>query len=208
MKKAGKKARYKTHRIKAWINLETNPNKEERLEEVVLVLSCPVKGDDSDGNWVIFLCTDLEAPAEKVLRIYALRWSIEVYFKEVKQSFGFLKEQSGRYQFSYASVHLAAMRYTLIFEAMLNSGGLSYGEVRDRQSGKITILCYAGLMWQLFRGLIEGALDQLTEILGEDVIDTVMQAIDGSVDAFLNRALQMEPEIIQSTLQAEAVGEL
>jgi IS4 transposase len=61
----------------------------------------------------------------KILEVYSLRWSIEVYFKEIKQHLGFLKEQSGRYQVAYASVHLAAMRYLLLFEAMLRAGHLS-----------------------------------------------------------------------------------
>ena len=206
LKKASKGARYKTHRLRAWINLEKNPNKPERRQEVVLVFSSPA--DSAEENWVVFLTTDLEVKAERVLQIYALRWSIEVYFKEVKQSFGFLAEQSGRYQFSYASVHLAAMRYTLIFETMLRSGGLSYGEVRDKQSGRLTILSYAGLMWQLFRGLIEGALDQLASLLGDDVIAQVSEAIDEAVDSFLNQALQIDRAQIEGQLHAESVGEL
>jgi len=206
LKKACKGARYKTYRMKAWINLERKPNKPERWQEVVLVFSSPA--DSAEETWVVFLTTDLEAKAERVLQVYALRWSIEVYFKEVKQSFGFLAEQSGRYQFSYASVHLAAMRYTLIFETMLRSGGLSYGEVRDKQSGRLTILSYAGLMWQLFRRLIEGALDQLTSLLGDDVIARVSEAIDEAVDSFLNQALQIDRAQIEGQLHAESVGEL
>ena len=207
MKKEGNGERYKTIRIKAWINLETNANKPERLQEVILVLSTPVKESGAD-NWVIFLCTDVNATAKQVLKVYALRWSIEVYFKEVKQNFGFLSEQSGRYQFAYASVHLAAMRYLLIFEAMLRSGGLSYGEARDKQSGKLELLSYAGLMWQLFRGIIDGALDGLIETLGAETIQRVTESIDGAVDSFLNRALQMEPALIKSQLHAESIGEL
>ncbi len=42
-----------------------------------------------------FLTTDIEASVEKTLSIYALRWSVEVYFKEAKQNFGLLAEQSG-----------------------------------------------------------------------------------------------------------------
>lgn len=206
LKRATPKARYKTFRLKAWLNLEKKPNKPERWQEVVLVFSAPA--DSMGENWVVFLTTDLEASAEKVLEIYALRWSIEVYFKEVKQSFGFLAEQSGKYQFSYASVHLAAMRYALIFEATLRSGGLSYGEVRDKQSGRLTILSYAGLMWQLFRGLIEGALNSLTDMLGSDIIAKVTEAIDEAVDSFLSRALQIDSATIDGQLHAELIGEL
>ena len=81
----------------------------------------------------------------KILQVYALRWSIEVYFKEIKQNLGFLKEQSGSYQFAYASVHLSAIRYVLLFDAMLRQGTLSYGEIRDRQTGQLQVLTYATL---------------------------------------------------------------
>jgi IS4 transposase len=41
-----------------------------------------------------------------VLEIYALRWAVEVYFKEAKQHLGFLKEQSIHYAAYIASIHL------------------------------------------------------------------------------------------------------
>ncbi len=108
-----------------------------------------------------------------MLQAYALRWSIEVYFKEVKQNLGLLKEQSGRYQVAYASVHLAAMRYLLLFEAMLRQGRLSYGEIRHRETGRLQVRTYATLLWQLLRSLIEGALDGLVRQLGRRVINQV-----------------------------------
>ena len=119
----------------------------------------------SADTWVLFLCTDVTRPDAKILEAYALRWSIEVYFKEIKQHLGFLKEQSGRYEVAYASVHLAALRYLLLFEAMLRSGHLAYGEIRDRQTGQLQVLTYAALLWQWFRALIEGALDSLSREL-------------------------------------------
>lgn len=207
LKKENEHSLYKTHRMKVWINLETNPTKDERWHEIILVFSAPADNSGKD-SWVVFLCTDVDATAGQVLSIYALRWSIEVYFKEVKQNFGFLAEQSGRYQFSYASVHLAAIRYTLLFEAMIKSGGLSYGEVRDKQSGKLQVLSYAGLMWQLFRNIIEGAMDGLAQTLGSETVERVTQAIDEAVESFLNRALQLEPSLIRSQQRAELAGHL
>ena len=108
-----------------------------------------------------------------MLQAYALRWSIEVYFKEVKQNLGLLKEQSGRYQVAYASVHLAAMRYLLLFEAMLRQSRLSYGEIRHRETGRLQVRTYATLLWQLLRSLIEGALDGLVRQLRRRVINKV-----------------------------------
>jgi len=57
-----------------------------------------VRGTASDGkasagkkDWALFLTTAPEMSMSKILEIYALRWSIEVYFKEAKQHLGFLK---------------------------------------------------------------------------------------------------------------------
>ncbi|OQC73390.1 MAG: hypothetical protein BWX44_01501 [Spirochaetes bacterium ADurb.Bin001] len=143
-----------------------------------------------------------------MLQAYALRWSIEVYFKEVKQNLGFLKEQSGRYQVAYASVHLAAVRYLLLFEAMLRQGRLSYGEIRDRETGRLQVLTYATLLWQLLRSLIEGALDGLVRQLGRRVINKVLAAIDQGVEGFLEEALQISAPQVAVQLQAEALGYL
>ena len=144
----------------------------------------------------------------KILEVYALRWSIEVYFKEIKQNLGFLKEQSGRYELAYASVHLSAIRYLLLFEAMLRNGQLDYGQIRDRQTGQLQTLSFASLLWQLFRALIEGALEGLVQDLGRQVIDKITNAIDQTVETFLNEALQISPDHVLVDMKAEELGYL
>jgi len=119
-----------------------------------------------------------------------------------------LQEQSGRYQVAYASVHLAAMRYLLLFEAMLRQGRLTYGEIRDRETGRLQVLTYAALLWQLFRSLIEGALDGLVRELGRKVINKVLAAIDQGVESFLEEALQISAPQVAVQLEAEALGYL
>jgi hypothetical protein len=214
LRKANKKARYKTLKLRVWINTETTPYRQKthpRWQEVAIVFSAPAQatcGENADTSWVIFLTTSLEVSAEKVLSTYAKRWSIEVYFKEVKQNFGFLAEQSGRYEYAYASIHLSAMRYLLLFEATLRDGSLSYGEMRDKQTGMLQALSWASLLWQLFRALVEGALEGLQQSLGPEVIKQVLSEIDMEVDEFLEKALQCNPLLVASQLQAEEVGYL
>lgn len=207
MRPRNRQARYKTASLTVSIDLEINDHQPARWVEVRLVFSAPVRASHKDP-WVLFLCTDVTLSEAKLLEVYSLRWSIEVYFKEIKQNLGFLKEQSGRYQLAYASVHLAAIRYLLLFEAMLRNGQLSYGEIRDRQSGRLQTLTYATLLWQLFRALIEGALDGLVKDLGRKVVRTVLNAIDQTVEDFLNDALQMTPEQVSVQLKAEELGYL
>jgi len=126
MKPKNRKARYKTASLVVRLNLESDDRQPARWVKVRLVFSAPVR-DSSADTWVLFLCTDTTLSEAKILEVYALRWSIEVYFKEIKQNLGFLKEQSGRYQLAYASVHLAAVRYLLLFEAPTGRIGAIYG---------------------------------------------------------------------------------
>jgi len=207
MRPRNRRARFKTASLVVSLNLATEPSQPPRWVKVRLVFSAPVRSRSAD-TWVVFLCTDVTLSDAKILEVYALRWSIEVYFKEIKQHLGFLKEQSGRYQVAYASVHLAAMRYLLLFEAMLRAGQLSYGEIRDRESGRLQMLTYAALLWQLFRALIEGALDGLVRELGRKVVKHVLAAIDQTVEGFLQEALQISPEQIAVQLKAEELGDL
>lgn len=202
-----RRARYKTASLIVSLNLETEDRQPARWVEVRLVFSAPVRARSTD-TWVLFLCTDVQMSETQILEVYALRWSIEVYFKEIKQNLGFLKEQSGRYQLAYASVHLAALRYLLLFEAMLRAGQLSYGPIRDRESGRLQTLTYAALLWQLFRALIEGALEGLVRDLGRKVVKKVLAAIDQTVEGFLSEALQISPQQVSVQLKAEELGYL
>ncbi|HOX60227.1 MAG TPA: transposase [Verrucomicrobiota bacterium] len=205
MQPAHRRARFKTASLGVRLNLETHPRQPARWVEVRLVFSAPVRAT-SANTWVVFLCTNTKLSDTKILEVYSLRWSIEVYFKEIKQHLGFLKEQSGRYQVAYASVHLAALRYLLLFEAMLRAGQLSYGEIRDRESGQLQALTYAALLWQLLRAMIEGALQALVRDLGRKLVKKVLVAIDQSIEGFLNQALQITPQQIEVQLRAEELG--
>jgi len=207
MRPARRRARFKTVSLVVSLNWETHPRQPARWVEVRLVFSAPVRATSAD-TWVVFLCTDVTLSETKILQVYSLRWSIEVYFKELKQNLGFLKEQSGRYQLAYASVHLAALRYLLLFEAMLRAGQLNYGEIRDRESGRLQMLTYAALLWQLFRALIEGALERLVRDLGRKIVKKVLAAIDQTVEEFLNQSLQISPPQISVQLKAEELGYL
>jgi hypothetical protein len=97
MRPANRQARYKTAGLSVELNLQTERGQPDQWVKVRLVFSAPVRATDAD-TWVVFVCTDPTLSDQRILEVYALRWSIEVYFKEIKQNLGFLKEQSGRYQ--------------------------------------------------------------------------------------------------------------
>ena len=121
-----------------------------------------------------------------------MRWGIEVYFTEVKQNLGFLEDQTGDYTCHYASIHTAGIRHLLFTHAFLQSREKSFCGVRNQISEKLEIVTYAGLLWELFQILIDSALNQFTERLGETVLSEIRRAIGLSVTEFFERALKID----------------
>jgi len=193
---------YRTSAVKVQLNLSTKNELEEWID-VRLLFSSPI--NQYKDNWAVFLSTNVQLNAEKILEIYALRWSIEVYFKEIKQHLGFLREQSGDYAVHYASIHLCAIRYLLIVDRMLSSGE-AFGKVRNRITGKLEMLTFARLLWELFKTLIYGALDSLN--FSEKTVKLIINKINVTVCDFLDQALQLDDDYICAEEKAEMIGAL
>lgn len=195
---------YKTYVVNVSLELSEDKKKSERIQ-VRLMFSSPLNADKE--NWVVFLSTDPRLSTEQILFIYSLRWGIEVYFKEVKQHFGLLKEQTGDYAVHYASIHLAAIRFIIIMHIMLNSGD-SFGTVRNRLTKRLETITFARILWELFRALIFSTLDGMQDFLNADVIELIKKKIDLDVSNFLDKALQLDELHIESELKAQKCGEL
>ena len=149
------------------------------------------KVDASKKDWALFLTTDLHLSMSRILETYALRWGIEVYFKEAKQHLGFLKEQTITFASHTASIHLCAIRYLMLVDNKLAGKNTPIGGVRSQMQDQLDSLSFAGRLWLIFRTIISGTLDELKSILGCSV-DTVMQAIDKQIQDFFIRSLQLD----------------
>ena len=71
-----------------------NARADYQLVKLLLVRGINDKEDQtaSRKDWALFLSTDANISCVKMLRVYGLRWSIEVYFKDSKQHLDFLQE--------------------------------------------------------------------------------------------------------------------
>ena len=158
-------------------------------------------------NWVVFLSTDASISTKKILEVYALRWSIEVYFKEVKQHFGFLREQTGDYAVHYASVRLCAIGYLSVARRMPISGE-SFGAICNKSTGQLELPTFAGLLWELFEALVYGALDSMKGEISRSTIELVKSKTAVGITDFLDNALQLDSRYMEIELKAEAEGVL
>ena len=142
-------------------------------------------------DWALFLCTAPGLAMSKMLEVYALRWGIEVYFKEAKQHLGFLVEQTRTFACHTASIHLCAIRYLVLVHAKLSDDRARIGELRADIQDQLNLMSFAGRLWQIFRAIISDTLDELGDALGCSV-ETLLKAFDEKVNQFFVQSLQLD----------------
>jgi hypothetical protein len=185
------------------LNLSIDETKEPQWERVQLLFTRGLGESDaaprSEKSWALFLTTDTQLPPLELLEIYALRWGIEVYFKEAKQHLGLLWEQTETFASHLASIHLTAIRFCMLVYAKLNGEAERNSDIRSNLIEQLTRLDFARQLWGYFQALISEALTGLKDRLGMSV-ESVLSAIEHHVQAFFVQALQLD----EFTLQLEA----
>ena len=156
-------------------------------------------------DWALFLSTDTHLSDERILEIYALRWGIEVYFKEAKQKLGFLKEQSTHYSAYIASIHLTALRFCLLLLTQHEEGAARLSDSRNDMINSLCTLDFASRLWVIFRALISGALDELSKLYGVSAAQEIMNQIDKTVQEFFMQVMQMDTFTLR--LEAKSIGD-
>ena len=199
VKREWKKVRglpWKAVALEVELDLAEGDEKAPRWQAVRLLFVRGLKdsgeADAGKKDWALFLTTDVNLSMGKMLEIYALRWGIDVYFKEAKQHLGFLKEQTVTFASHTASIHLCAIRYLMLMHNKLADHEKSrIGEIRSTIQEQLNTLSFAGRLWTIFRSILSGALNDLRRRLGCSK-ETIMETIDEYVNAFFVRSLQLD----------------
>jgi len=197
VKREWKKVRgipWKAVSLEVELDLSEDKKKPEwKRVKLLFVRGLKEPGEPAVGkkDWALFLTTDTQLSTSKMLEVYALRWGIEVYFKEAKQHLGFLTEQTVSFVSHTASIHLCAIRYLMLVHAKLNTQGARVGDVRANIQDQLDALSFAGRLWQIFRAIISGSLNDFQSSLGCSV-EEIMKIIDDRVNEFLVQSLQLD----------------
>jgi SRSO17 transposase len=196
--------RYQAKVVDVKLNLTLTDKEEAQWTPVRLLF---VRGIDQETNtqagkhdWAVFLCTDTALTATEILELYAMRWAIEVYFKEAKQHLGLLKEQSNHYAAYIASIHLTAIRFCFLVMAKQTQGCENITQIRQSLCSNSANISFAAKLWQVFRAIITGALDELKTIVG-DAASLVLETIETHIQCFFVQVLQLDTK----TLRLEAL---
>jgi len=117
-----------------------------------------------NGKWKVFVCTDTSLSFIKMIEIYQIRWTIEVFFKESKQLFGLGKCQSNDFDAQIAGLTITMIQHIILtlryrFEKYESKGGLFRkitGEIIEQKLNQ--------RLWGLFIAILK-----VIEILFDDI---------------------------------------
>jgi hypothetical protein len=116
------------------------------------------------GKWNVLLTTNLDLGFTQAYKIYSIRWSVEVFFKESKQYLGLGKCQSQDFDAQIASTTICMIQYNLLSLAKRFANYESLGEMFRNTRAETIQLTLAERIWQL---IIE-VLADLAELIEFD----------------------------------------
>jgi hypothetical protein len=139
------------------------------------------------SEWLAILTTDLTLTVEDIIRIYAIRWDIEVFFKCTKSLLRLQKEFQGRsYDLLISHTTIVFSRYLLLaWQHRQSTDARSFG-------GLFYLLCdeVGTLDWVV-------ALEQLL-----DVINEVAKKAGKKISALIQRQLQQWIAVLPNYIKA------
>jgi len=100
------------------------------------------------GNWNALLSTNLDLNFEEAYKIYATRWTIEVFFKESKQYFGLGKSQSLSFDAQIADTTISIMQYNTLSLAKRFLDYESLGKLFKEAKAETIMLTIAEQIWE------------------------------------------------------------
>lgn len=148
-----------------------------------------VKSRNNKRDWLAILSTDTTISEEEIIRIYGIRWDIEVYFKMCKSFLGLAKEfQSRSYDGMIAHTTLVSLRYLLLSienrdrKDDRTAGGIFYDLCSEAEN-----INFAQSLSLLLNTIAQALRDKL--LLTEDTINDILDNFMNMVPSYLKQKL-------------------
>ena len=122
------------------------------------------------GTWKTFLTTDMRLNFGQMLKIYQIRWTIEIFFKEAKQLLGLGKSQSTDFDAQVASIAIVAIQYNLLMLRLRYEDYESMGRIFREAKVEILRLSISERLWVLLQEIISVLVELFGDKFDEDEI--------------------------------------
>jgi hypothetical protein len=113
------------------------------------------------GKWKVFLTTDTKLSFVKLMEIYQIRWSIEVFFKEAKQLLNPGGCQSNDFDAQIADTTVSMIAYILLSFRYRYEHYESMGELFRAMNAECLLQTIDKRLWGLFLELLREICEAL-----------------------------------------------
>ena len=106
-------------------------------------------------KFAFFICTDPDTEAAEVIKTYAKRWSIEMFFRDAKQHLGLGKEQNRDFDAVIAHISFVVIRYQLLsFMIRICEQREPIGPLFELVSDQVVQTTVLARLWEFFKRLL------------------------------------------------------
>ncbi len=125
------------------------------------------------GTWRLLATNDLNLGFVKMMEVYQIRWSIEVFFKEGKQYLDLGKSSSSDFDGQIADATLSMIQHIMLTFFKRMNYQQSFGELFKAISGEMVESSLAEKLWNIFLQVIK----ELGEVLNLDIFEIHEQTL-------------------------------
>ena len=145
------------------------------------------------GKWKTFLSTDTKLSFIKMLEIYAIRWTIEVFFKESKQLLFLGKDQSTDFDSQIASTTLVMMQYILISVKYRFDNYESKGELFRQSKVEVFRARLSDRLWRLLLEVLQLIIEIFDGVDENELIEKMFkdEKIYAKMENLINYSLKV-----------------
>jgi hypothetical protein len=122
------------------------------------------------GKWKTFLTTDTSLNFIKMVRIYQIRWVIEVFFKEAKQLLGLGKCQSNDFDAQIADTTLCLIQHMILTLRWRYEHYEVKGALFEQDSQRVIAVSLADRLWGLLQELAQVVADLFDGVDSQEVL--------------------------------------
>ncbi len=146
--------------------------------------------DRRSDDWLALLSTDLDIPAEEIIRLYGKRWDIEVFFKMSKSYLALAKEFQGRsYDMMIAHTTIVFLRYIMLAVESRNSKDMRTVELFYYVCDELADIKYAEALFLLLE-LLKKLLSDFA-LLPENQVNEIMDLFISSLPKVFKQRLKL-----------------
>lgn len=122
-------------------------------------------------KWRVFLSTDVSLDFINMMKIYSIRWSIEVLFKECKQHLGLCSCQSRDFDAQITSITITFILYNFLVYFRRVNDYETLGSLFELIKNDICEKTIAQKLWELFDELLQVIIEAISESGCVNIID-------------------------------------